>query len=103
VIEEIATIAENRLARPELFCWRTAVGGETDLLVKNGRGIVPIEIKAGTSVDSHAIAGLKGCMRDLSLKHGWVVYTGDRAVSLGKGIDVVPWNMVIDGKVNLFS
>ena len=100
VVEELIAVAENRLAKPEFFYWRTAVGGETDLLVKDGRRIVPIEIKAGTSVGARDIAGLRGCMRDLSLRHGWVVYNGERPVSLGKGVDAVPWRMVVEGRTD---
>jgi len=101
VIEELAAWVSERLVRPGLFFWRTAAGGEVDLLIVDGRRILPIEIKLGAAVEPRALAGLRQCMADLSLKRGFVVTTGSERRSMGRSIEVLPWEGIVRGEVDL--
>jgi len=94
VVEELATLAQERITRPLVAHWRTLAGAEVDLLIDNGRRLFPIEIKLGASVDSYSVAGLRQCMKDLGLEKGWVVYTGKERRRIGKGIEVIPWDEI---------
>lgn len=100
VIEELCTRAAEVLPRPYLSYWRTLAGAEVDLLIGDGRKLVPIEIKLGQQVDARDLTGLRNCMQDLGLKRGWIVYGGTEVIRLGKGIEVVPWNTVTRGEVD---
>ena len=102
VIEELAAMAGQQLVRPELFFWRTQAGAEVDLLIRDGRRVLPVEIKLGAAVDHHGIAGLRQCMKDLGLKRGWVITSGNERRKLAPGIDLVPWKEVAAGGVALF-
>jgi len=102
VIEELAASAAQQLVRPELFFWRTQAGAEVDLLIRDGRRVLPVEIKLGAAVDHHGIAGLRQCMKDLGLKRGWVITSGNERRKLAPGIDLVPWKEVAAGGVALF-
>jgi uncharacterized protein len=95
VIEELAGWAAERTVRPELAFWRTQAGGEVDLLIRAGRRLIAIEIKLSASVDRHGVAGLRQCMQDLSLKHGWVIANTTERRSIGRDITVIPWNDVV--------
>ncbi|MBI4229260.1 MAG: ATP-binding protein [Planctomycetes bacterium] len=101
VVEELATLAAERIARPGLFFWRTQAGAEVDLLIASGRRLIPIEIKLGASIDSHSLVGLRRCMQDLSLTRGWVVYTGSERRTASAGIEMAPWGDVAGGKADL--
>ena len=101
VIEELASLAAGRLVRPEFYFWRTQAGAEVDLLIVSGRRILPVEIKLGAAVDQYAVAGLRQCMKDLSLKRGWVICTATERRIIGKGIEIVPWRDVASGNVDL--
>ena len=101
VIEELAGLAADRLVRPELFFWRTQAGAEVDLLLVSGRRVLPIEIKLGAAVDQYAVAGLRQCMKDLSLKRGWVVCSAAERRTIGGGIEIVPWSHIVNGNVDL--
>jgi len=94
VVEELAAWAERTIVRPELYFWRTQAGTEVDLLVADGRRLVPIEIKLGAAVDGRSIGGLRQMMADLSLRRGFVVYTGSERRTLDGRIDLVPWDHV---------
>lgn len=98
VIEEIASLASERLIRPGLFHWRTATGVEVDLIVQDGRRLVPIEIKLGSEIDARMVTGLRQCMKDLGLEHGWVVYGGKSRRDLSKDVHIVPWSEVAAGR-----
>lgn len=102
VIEELAGQAASRLVRPELYFWRTQAGSEVDLLLVDGRRILPIEIKAGAAVDPQGVAGLRQCMKDLDLSRGWVVSTAKERRRLSPGIEVVPWAEIAAGQADLF-
>jgi len=102
VIEELAGLTAHRLVRPELFFWRTQAGAEVDLLIVEGRRILPVEIKLGAAVNQYAVAGLRQCMKDLGLKRGWVISTASERRRLSPGIEIVPWSEIASGKVELF-
>ena len=102
VIEELAALAARRLVRPELFFWRTHAGAEVDLLIVEGRRILPIEIKTGAAVDRYAVAGLRQCMKDLGLRRGWVISTARERRRLSPDIEIIPWPEVASGQLNLF-
>jgi len=102
VIEELAGLGASQLVRPELFYWRTQAGAEVDLLIVDGRHILPVEIKAGATVDLHAVAGLRQCMKDLGLSRGWVVTTGRERRRLSSDIEIIPWAELAAGGVELF-
>lgn len=102
VIEELAALATRRLIRPEIFFWRTHAGAEVDLLIIEGRRILPVEIKLGAAVDHYAVAGLRQCMKDLGLRRGWIVTTATDRRRLSAGIEIIPWSDVASGQVELF-
>lgn len=99
VIEEIATLAGERVVRPEVCFWRTQAGGEVDLVIRDGTRLVPIEIKLGVSVDQHALRGLRQFMKDLGVRKGWVVATASERRRVGRAIEIVPWREVVSGTV----
>lgn len=101
VIEELIGWAAATLVRPEAFFWRTQAGAEVDLLLVNGRRRVPIEVKLGVAVDPRTLAGLRQCMADLGLRHGFVVHTGDQRRSAGGNVELLPWAEVSSGQVDL--
>jgi predicted AAA+ superfamily ATPase len=101
VIEEIVAWAAGRMVRPEFFFWRTQAGAEVDLLIVDGRRILPVEIKLGAALDPRSLAGLRQCMQDLSLTRGFVVTTSSERRGIGKGIDVAPWQDLATGRMDL--
>lgn len=101
VVEELAAWADRVIVRPELYFWRTQAGAEVDLLIADGRRLIPIEIKLGTTVDARALSGLRQCMADLSLRRGFVVYSGTERRTFDGRIDLVPWDEIRLGEAKL--
>jgi predicted AAA+ superfamily ATPase len=101
VIEELADQVTERLVRPGVFFWRTHAGAEVDLILQNGRKLLPIEVRAGAAVDPRDVAGLRQCMADLGLRKGMVITTSRERRSLGRSIEVVPWQDIASGQVDI--
>jgi uncharacterized protein len=102
VIEELVALAGRRLVRPGIFFWRTQAGAEVNLLIVEGRRILPVEIKLGAALNHYAVAGLRQCMKDLGLRRGWAVTTGRERRQLSPGIEIIPWLDIASGQVELF-
>ncbi len=102
VVEELSALAALHLVRPEIFFWRTQAGAEVDLLIIEGKRILPVEIKLGAAVDHYAVAGLRQCMKDLGLSRGWVITTARERRHLSAGIEIIPWADVSAGRIELF-
>ena len=96
VIEEIAALADERIVRPGLFFWRTEAGGEVDLLVVDGRRIVPIEIKLSAVIDGRSLRSLRECMSDLGVARGFVVTGGGKRERLG-AVEIIPFAEILSG------
>jgi uncharacterized protein len=56
-----------------LFFWRDNIGTEVDVLVEDGSGLFPIEIKSGSTVSDDFFTGLRRYLK----------YAGDRATGAG--------------------
>ena len=67
-----------------------------------GRRILPIEIRLGASVDQYSMTGLRQSMKDLGLRRGFVVTTAREGRRLSPGVEVVPWDHIASGQVDLF-
>jgi predicted AAA+ superfamily ATPase len=98
VLEELIALGREQLAAPEFFHWRTQAGGEVDLLVREGRRLLPVEVKLGTAFGRHDYAGLIQCMKDLSLSRGFLVCSARERRTLGRGIEQIPWTDVAAGR-----
>ena len=80
-----------------MFYWRTQSGAEADLILESGRRRLAIEIKFGHSLNPRRLAGLKSCMAYLKLHRGVVIYGGKERLTLGHGIEAIPWRDIERG------
>lgn len=92
---------KSTLVRPLIAFWRTQAGAEVDLLIGDGRRLLPIEVKLSASVDRYAVVGLRQCMKDLGLKRGWVICNAAERRAMGGGIEIIPWAHAASGRVDL--
>lgn len=98
VVEEVVALAREKIVRPEVFFYRTQAGAEVDLVVADGRRLVPIEVKLGP-VDGYAVRGLRQVMADLGCAKGWIVTGAGERRRLGADVEIVPWREVASGAV----
>jgi len=103
VVEELMAAARLELDAPQFFFWRTQAGAEVDLLIQQGGRITPVEIKLGTVVSHYDTAGLRQCMKDLSLPTGFIITRSQEVRAIGGGITIIPWEAVARGEIYPWS
>jgi len=59
VIADVVKGALNRGIRPELYFYRDSHGNEVDLLIREGRRLVPVEIKSAATFSTDFLKGLE--------------------------------------------
>ncbi|MEE2959608.1 MAG: ATP-binding protein [Myxococcota bacterium] len=91
VIEEIVRglqcTGETQL---EFFYYRTVDKSEVDLVIDAPFGIIPVEIKLGSTVKKQALRGLNNLISDLNLEFGLLINSGKRVEQLSDRVIQVP-------------
>lgn len=92
VLSDLLAWRETRAPQPELSHWRTPAGLEVDLVVKAGRRVLPIEVKASSAVSTTEAKGLEAFLDDLQGKSsfGVLVYNGTEVRPLTSRVLLVP-------------
>jgi predicted AAA+ superfamily ATPase len=92
VISELAKSRLNNGERPGLSFWRDSNGNEVDVIVEEGTGLVPIEIKSGRTLTGDSFAGLeKWCSLAGDKAMNPSLIYGDSGVYWHKGVKVIGW------------
>jgi len=79
MVLEILKHRLNEGKRPELYFYRDTHGNEVDIVVRNGRKLVPIEIKSAATFTEDFVRGIRS-FRETAGSHvqpGIVLYNGD--------------------------
>ena len=72
--------------------YRTIDKSEIDLIIDGPFGIVPVEIKLGSSTPKKNLWGLENLIQDLNLKYGLVVNNAQKIELLTDKIIQIPIN-----------
>jgi hypothetical protein len=84
-MEEVIRVAQ---AEREAYFYRTHAGAELDLLLLRGGRRYGFEFKFEDA--PHPTRSMYIALEDLALEKIWIVYSGDRAYPLAKGIEAIP-------------
>ena len=94
VIEEILKGMQNNLVPCTPYYLRTAHGAEIDLILEGNFGLLPIEIKLGTTVDHRSLHALKDFVKTQQLKAGIVVNNSTKLEWLSDKILQLPATVI---------
>jgi predicted AAA+ superfamily ATPase len=89
IIRGIQTTMETQL---EFSYYRTIDKSEVDLVIDGPFGIVPIEIKLGSSTPKKSLWGLENLIKDMNLNYGIVVNNASKIELLSDRIIQIPIN-----------
>lgn len=76
------------LADEDIFFWGVHTGAELDFLFQRGGKFFGIEVKYNEA--PKLTPSMQSALEELSLKHLWVIYPGDKSYPLAKNVSVVP-------------
>jgi uncharacterized protein len=88
--------------RPEMFHFRTSNDKEVDIILENRAGeLVGIEIKSSISINTNDFKGLQLLADSLpkKFKRGIIFYTGNKFLSFGENLFVVPIGALWDSRL----
>lgn len=94
VIAELIKSRLNRGERPNLYFWRDSNGNEVDVVVEEGNGLMPIEIKSGKTVAGDSFAGLDKwrALAGETAREPTLIYGGNEEYRQN-GVRVVGWGV----------
>lgn len=86
MILEVLKYHLNYGKRPELFFFRDTHGNEIDLIIRDGRKLIPIEIKSAATFTPHFIKGIERFRKVAGERctPGYVFYNGSNNYSLNE-------------------
>ena len=91
VITELLKKRTNAGKQINLYYWRDKTGHEVDVIVDNGTSLLPLEIKAGKTINSEFFKSLTYWNKLSEEKSAFIVYAGDQEESRSNGISVINW------------
>ncbi len=93
VVSELRKNHLNQGKRPAFYFWRDSNGNEVDLIIETAEGLMPIEIKAGQTLNRDFFSGLKRWLPMAgTLAHEPTVIYGGSDNTEHNGIQVKSWN-----------
>lgn len=91
VVTELLKKRANQGKQINLFFWRDKTGHEVDVIVDNGTSLLPIEIKAGKTINTEFFKSLNYWNKLSGQTAGLIVYAGDQEEDRSNGISVRNW------------
>jgi len=91
VVTELLKKRTNAGKQINLFYWRDKTGHEIDVIIDQGTTLLPIEIKAGKTVNSDFFKTLTYWNKLSGESSGLIVYAGEQEEDRSTGIGVVNW------------
>ena len=93
IISEIIKSFYNKDKVPNIYFWRDSSGNEIDCLIEKGEKLIPVEIKAGKTINSSFFDSLQywSELSKTSAKDLFLVYAGNESQKRSVG-NVVAWS-----------
>lgn len=94
VLMEIFKTITHRGEEPQLYFWRTAAGGEVDIIAAVGDRLIPIEVKLSATPRPEMAGGIIKFQKDFptTAAPGYVVHPGDLRLPLGSSVTALPFS-----------
>lgn len=94
-ISEFIKSAYHQKIDPDIFFWRDSSGHEIDMIIEQGKNLIPCEIKSGETFTKNFVQGLQYWLKlsGTSPESAILLYGGDQKM-IFKNINVFPWSML---------
>ena len=79
-----------KLIKSTFYFYRTHHQAEIDLIIESKVGLIPIEIKSGTRIESKSLISLKNFIEEHNCKYGIVINNGDEVYKISEKIYIIP-------------
>jgi hypothetical protein len=96
VVNEMLKCRFNNGKKNNLFFWRDNTGNEIDVIIDNGKQLIPVEIKSGATITENILKGIQFWQKLTGNKKGILVYGGTQSQHRTGGIDITGWETIGD-------
>jgi predicted AAA+ superfamily ATPase len=90
IIEQIRKGLARDQRNVNIYYYRSKNKVEVDLIIEGAKGLIPVEIKSGTSTDKSKLTHLNRFIEEYNSAYGILVNNGDRLVQLSEKVIQVP-------------
>lgn len=90
ITEQLIRQFTNQLERLDYYYYRTQNQAEVDLILETERGLIPIEIKAGSVTAKRQLIALEAFIEEHDCAYGLVVNNGDEVCKLSPKVYQLP-------------
>jgi len=94
VVMELLKERYNKGKSDNLFFWRNNSGHEIDVIIDKGIELLPVEIKAGYTINKEYFKGINYWNNLSENNGGYVVYAGDEYQKRSNDLEIVPYNKI---------
>ena len=91
VITELLKNRTNAGLDINLFYWRDKTGHEVDLIIDNGKTLLPIEIKSGMTISKYYFKNIDYWTNLSGSKKAFILYTGAQNQNRSDGKEIMNW------------
>jgi predicted AAA+ superfamily ATPase len=91
VITELLKNRTNAGLDINLFYWRDKTGHEVDLIIDNGKTLLPIEIKSGMTISKDYFKNIDYWTNLSGSKKAFILYTGAQHQKRSDGTEIMNW------------
>ena len=91
VITELLKNRTNAGLDINLFYWRDKTGHEIDLIIDNGKTLLPIEIKSGMTISKDYFKNIDYWTNLSGSKKAFILYTGAQHQKRSDGTEIMNW------------
>lgn len=91
VVTELVKQRANAGKPVNLYYWRDKTGHEVDVVIDNGPSLIPVEIKAGKTVNNEFFGNITYWNKLSGATTGYIAYAGNQIEERSNGITVLNW------------
>lgn len=97
IISDILKNRYNKGLESNIYYLRDKTGNEIDLLLDFSKGLIPIEIKSGQTINSDYFKGINYTQKTLGdhILRSYIIYNG-QSKQKRTNLDIIPWYSLID-------
>ncbi len=96
IVTELIKQRTHRGKKINLYYWRDKTGHEIDILIENASNLIPLEIKAGKTIQKDFFKNLRYWMKLSGEEQAQLIYSGDFEQNRSDGITVMSWKSLLN-------
>lgn len=97
VVADIAKHFMHQGLEPRTYYWRDKNGRELDLILETGSSVIPVEIKAGMTMQPAFFKNIKYWQTLTVTPKACIIYGGTLPQRRSDGTSVIPWHELVNG------